>query len=137
MLALDEQWLRAVAVDPRTVQSLANLAGPYDFYPFDVRASQLAFGDYPDPQATQPINFARPGAAPAFLAYGEADRTVRPRNSIRLADALRIKGVRVELKAYPGLGHVEVLTALSKPFRRRAPVLADMTAFLRRTSTSA
>ena len=130
MVALDQQWLRQVGTDPKVVRCLANLAGPYDFYPFDVPASEDAFGSYPDPQATQPITFARPGAPPAFLAYGTADQTVMPRNSIRLAEALRADGDSVELKAYEGLNHVDMVTALSKPFRDKAPVLADMMAFL-------
>jgi acetyl esterase/lipase len=132
MLALDEQWLGAAGLRPQAVRSLANLAGPYDFYPFDVPASQRAFGDSPDPQATQPIHFARPGAPPAFLAYGTADTTVKPRNSIRLAEALRRYGVEVDLKSYPGLNHVDIVLALSKPFRSRAPVLEDLSDFLHR-----
>ena len=131
MLALDERWLREAGAQPSAVRALANLAGPYDFYPFDVPASQDAFGAYPDAAATQPINFARPGAAPAWLAYGTDDRTVMPRNSIRLAEALRRDGDAVELKAYPGLNHIDMVTALSKPFRGKAPVLEDMVAFLR------
>ena len=130
MVALDEQWLRAVNVDPKAIGSLANLAGPYDFYPFDVPASRDAFGAYPDPAATQPIHFARPGAPPAWLAYGTADDTVRPRNSIALAEALRRQGDAVELKAYRGLNHIDMVIALSKPFRGKAPVLDDMVAFL-------
>ena len=130
MLALDQTWLRQAGVEPSRVRALANLAGPYDFYPFDVKASQEAFAGYPDAQATQPINFVRPGAPAAFLAYGERDDTVRPRNSIRLAAALERDGVAVELKAYPTLDHISILLALSKPFRGKAPVLADMTRFL-------
>ena len=55
---------------------------------------------------------------------------MRPRNSIALADALRKDGDVVELKAYPGLNHIDMVTALSKPFRGKAPVLDDMVAFL-------
>ena len=130
MLALDERWFRQADVAPSLVRALANLAGPYDFYPFDVPASQNTFGAYPDPQATQPINFVRRDAPPAWLAYGTKDTTVMPRNSISLAAALQRAGASAELKAYPGLDHIAILIALSKPFRGKAPVLHDMTGFL-------
>jgi acetyl esterase/lipase len=130
MVALDPQWLRQAGVDPDVVRAVACLAGPFDFLPFDVKASQRAFGSYRDPQATQPISFVHPGAPPAFLAYGTKDTTVRPKNSLNLAAALEAKGDVVELKAYPGLDHVAILLALSKPFRGKAPVLDDMTRFL-------
>lgn len=131
MLALDTRWLNAAGVASATISAVAGLAGPYDFYPFDVAASENAFGAYPHPEETQPINFVRRDAPPAFLAAGDRDTTVKPRNSIALAQALRAAGARVELKLYPGLGHVDILLALSKPFRGKAPVLADSVAFLR------
>ena len=131
MLALDRRWLGQAGVAPATIRCLAGLAGPYDFFPFDVTASQEAFGRFGDPRATQPINFARAGAPPALLAYGQSDDTVRPRNSLRLAEALRAQGSVATAKGYPGLDHIGIMTALSKPFRSRASVLEDMTGFLR------
>jgi acetyl esterase/lipase len=130
MVALDPQWLRAAGVDPVVVRAVACLAGPFDFLPFDVKASKRAFGGYPDPQATQPIHFARARAPPAFLAYGTMDTTVMPKNSLNLAAALQGQGDAVDLKAYAGLDHIAILLALSKPFRGKAPVLDDMTRFL-------
>jgi hypothetical protein len=35
-----------------------------------------------------------------------------------------------EVKIYPGLSHADVVVALSRLFRGKAPVLDDMTAFL-------
>jgi acetyl esterase/lipase len=136
MLALDPRWLTEAGVDPKLVRAVAGLSGPYDFYPFDVKASIDAFGQAPDPAATQPINFARPGAPPAFLGTGDKDTTVRPRNSLRLAEALRGKRDEVELKVYPGLDHAAMVLALSVPFRGRAPVLNDVTDFLARHTAS-
>jgi hypothetical protein len=34
------------------------------------------------------------------------------------------------VKLYPGIGHIGILLALSKPFRGKAPVLADASDFL-------
>ena len=130
MLALDRRWLAAAKVDPAAVRAVFGLAGPYDFYPFDVAASIAAFGTFADGPDTQPINHIRADAPPAFLAHGDTDTLVRPRNSIRLSEALAAAGAPATLRLYPGLGHVEILTALAKPFRGKAPVVADVARFL-------
>lgn len=130
MLALDEAFLNRAGVDPKMVRAAAGLAGPYDFYPFDVPASVNAFGRAPDPAATQPIHFARSDAPPLFLGHGGKDTVVRVRNSTALADAERAKGGQAEFKLYRELDHVEIVLALSRPFRSKAPVLDDLTRFL-------
>lgn len=130
MLALDRQWLTAAGVDPRGVKAVAGLSGPYDFLPFDKSSSKNAFGQYPDPRATQPISFARGDAPPAFLATGDRDTTVKPRNSQALAAALKAKGAQADLRIYPGLDHAGTVLALSRPFRGRGTVLQDASQFL-------
>ena len=131
LLALDPRWLRAAGSDPARLRAAVGLSGPYDFLPFSVGATRNAFGRASDPRLTQPINFARKDAPPILLATGTEDRLVLPRNSRKLAAALRDAGATVELKEYDGLGHVGAVLALSKPFRGRAPVLADTLAFLK------
>ena len=128
MLALDPRWL---GEDRRAVRGLVGLAGPYDFLPLDGPITRAAFGQALDLPATQPIAFASTGDPPALFLHGADDTTVYPRNSHRLGEALRAAGVRAEVKLYPKVGHVGVLTALAKPLRGRAPVLEDITAFAR------
>ena len=67
-----------------------------------------------------------------LLATGTDDRTVRPRNSVALAERLEAAGVAAELIEYPGLGHIGIVAALAAPLRFVAPVLDDVDAFLRR-----
>ncbi|MDB5512028.1 MAG: alpha/beta hydrolase [Enterovirga sp.] len=129
MLALDGRYLRRAGVDPRAIRAFAGLSGPYDFLPFDDPTTVAVFGEAPDPAATQPIRFARPGVA-AFLATGDQDATVRPRNTAVLAERLRAAGARVAERVYPGLDHKDTLLALSVLLRGKAPLLAEMTAFL-------
>lgn len=126
MLAVDQRWL---GPDRAAVKGLIGLAGPYDFLPFDVPASRNAFGAWPKPAETQPVTWAGAGDPPSLLLTGAEDTTVKPRNSDALAAKLRAGGVPVEVKRYPGIGHVGILTAIAKPLRGRAPVLADMAAF--------
>lgn len=126
MLALDPSLL---GPDRAAVRGIAGLAGPYDFLPLDDESTIAAFGAWPKPADTQPVTHAAAGAPPALLLHGEADTRVKPRNSRELAGRLRAAGSDVRLRLYPGLGHVGILTALALPFRRQAPVLADVADF--------
>lgn len=134
MLALDAHYLRDAGVDARAIRGIAGLAGPYDFLPFDVDATRNAFGQAPDVQLTQPVRFAHADAPPMLLLWGADDTTVGPRNLESLARVQRAAGGAVETKIYPGIDHVEIMLAISRVFRGKAPVLADVTAFARRVT---
>ncbi|MCX7358880.1 MAG: alpha/beta hydrolase [Alphaproteobacteria bacterium] len=135
MLALDAHFLRDAGVDSTRVRGAVGLSGPYDFLPFDVDATRNAFGQAPDTALTQPVHFARTDAPPLLLLWGEADTTVGPRNLRSLDAAMRSVGAEVETKTYPGVNHVDIMLALSRPLRGRAPTLADVTAFAQRVTT--
>ena len=126
MLANDPQWL---GDDREAIAGFAGLAGPYDFYPFDVSSTIEAFGRWPDPAATQPITFADETAPPTLLLVGADDTTVEAYNSERLAARLREAGVEAQLVSYPGVNHVDIVIALARPLRGKAPVLDDMVRF--------
>jgi acetyl esterase/lipase len=131
MLALDPRWLQGAGA-PGVVKAAAGLAGPYDFLPFKPGgAAATALGNAPDLAQTQPVRFVSAGAPPALLLTGDDDITVKPRNSLSLAAAMTKAGASGTVRLYPGIGHTGILLALSKPFRGRAPVLDDMTQFLR------
>jgi len=128
LLSLDRRW--GVADD---IKAAVGLAGPYDFRPFEPGgAAEAALGSAPDLADTQPIHFARPDAPPLLLLHGDEDTTVKPRNSLALAKAITDQGGRATAKLYPGIGHIGILLALSKPFRGKAPVLLDASNFLLR-----
>ena len=130
MLALDSRWLIAEGVDPSIIKAAVGLCGPYDFYPFTKRRSIDAMQGVADPQATQPIRFARADAPPMLLITASDDTQVRPYNAVNLTRRLKALGARVEFRDFIGLSHEDVAMALSKPFRGKAPVLADSVAFL-------
>lgn len=132
MLALDPQWLRAAKSDPSIVRGVAGLAGPYDFLPLEKGGrGDRAMGKVKPIERTQPIHFARGDAPPLWLATGDEDDTVRPRNSQNLAAAIEKAGGQVTLRFYPGMGHTGIVMALAAPFRSRGPVLEEATDFLR------
>ena len=131
MLGLDPSYLVRAGVDPHVVRAVAGLSGPYDFFPFDTGTATEVFGEVSDALSTQPIHFAGPHAPPTFLATGENDTVVKPRNTLSLAAALREARVPIQERVYPRLDHTDTLLALSVTFRSKAPVLAEMAAFLR------
>ena len=130
MIALDARYLRAAGGDPANISGVIGLAGPYDFLPFDPGAAQNAFGQAPEPAQTQPINFVRADAPPMLLLHGAEDKVVRIRNTTSLGEKLNAIGAKAEVKIYPGADHPDLVLALSKPLRKRAPVLADINAFI-------
>lgn len=134
MLANDPQWL---GDDREALAGLVGLAGPYDFYPFDVPSTVEAFGQWPEPSATQPITFADQTAPPALLLTGEDDTTVKPRNSEALSAKLSEAGIDAQMIRYADVDHVDIVAALARPLRGRAPVLADLTAFAQRVTAAA
>lgn len=135
MLTLDRRYLAAVGMRAGDIRSTVGLSGPYDFLPFDIDVTKAAFGNAREPAQTQPINFARRDAPPIFLATGSEDTTVLPRNSERLAQTLRRAGAQaVSLKIYPGLGHANTATALSRLLQWQAPILDDVVTFLRNSA---
>lgn len=131
MLALDPHYLGA---DRAAVKGLAGLAGPYDFLPLDGPVPKATFSAWPKPDETQPIYYADRSAPPTLLLHGDQDDTVFPRNSVHLQKKLADLGAESELKIYPGIGHVGIVTALARPFRDRAPVLRDVAAFAHRVT---
>ncbi|SDG73374.1 alpha/beta hydrolase [Pelagibacterium luteolum] len=123
MMALDGEF--GVANAP--ISGVVGLSGPYDFFPFDVPASQNAFGNFEQPEQTQPINHLQGDAPPMLLLHGDSDDTVRVRNSVALAQGLTEAGASAELKVYEGANHADTL---SMPLRWRYPVFDDILTFL-------
>lgn len=131
MLALDAKRLAAAGVSPGFIKAGVGLSGPYDFHPFTSDRAIAAFSEWPRPEDTQPIAFARADAPALLLVTSDGDETVRPKNANNLGAKLRALGARVEVKNYGPLDHEEVVMALSVPFRAKGPVLADSLAFLK------
>jgi acetyl esterase/lipase len=131
MLALDPRWLGS---DRKAVRGLIGLAGAYDFLPFNGDVVKAAFADVRDPASTQPVNYVTADAPPAFLATGDKDTTVLPRNSDALAARLKHRGIAVTRMRYADVGHAGLVTAIAKPLRGRAAVLDDAVAFARKVT---
>lgn len=131
MLAVDPRWLDGAGLTPcRSLDGVVGLAGPYDFLPLDDADLEAIFAPPEGRAGTQPINHAEAAAPPLLLLTGNDDRTVLPRNSLRLAAARRAAGGRAETRLYDGIDHIGIVGALSWPLRGTAPVLHDTLAFI-------
>jgi alpha-beta hydrolase superfamily lysophospholipase len=135
MAALDSQFLHARGGDSRWLRGVIGLAGAYDFMPFDFDYMFDLFGPASAYPRSQPVNFARADAPPLLLLHGKSDKTVQLRNTINLTAAMQRVGGNVQTKYYEGIDHIDIVAALSIPARGRAPVLADISAFIEGTPT--
>jgi acetyl esterase/lipase len=131
MTALDPQWLAANNLAPDVIKGVIGLAGPYDFLPLTTDSSKFALGQWPDLKETQPITYARGDAPPLLLLTGDKDTVVKPRNSKILSEAIRALGGQQQLRIYPDVDHADIIMAVARPFRQKAPVVSDVVNFIK------
>ena len=130
MLALDGQWLERAGVTPGFIKGVVGLSGPYDFYPFTSDSARNAFAHVADPRVTQPINHVRAPAPPILLLTGDADDTVKMRNSKVLAQALTLAGQPTSPVILSGVDHAGPVLKLAAPFIRDRRVIDPVLQFL-------
>lgn len=130
MLALDGQWLARAGVAPGFIKGVVGLSGPYDFYPFTSDSARNAFDHVADPRITQPINHVRAPAPPMLLLTGDADETVKMRNSKVLAEALTAAGQPTAPIVLAGVDHAGPVLKLAAPFMRDRRVIDPVLQFL-------
>ncbi len=128
-VALERQWLGREGLDPAIIKGVIGLSGPYDFYPFDSDSTKAAFGNAPDPEATQPINHVRGDAPPMLLIHGEKDTLAYPRNTRALSAAISKAGGTADAVYFKQMDHNAPLLALANPWRRDRNVLDAMVKF--------
>lgn len=141
MVASDPQWLAPYGLKPADLEAVVALAGPLSFNPRETASTRDIFATAEDIDAARPIKLAARGAAtapPFFFLHGEADTTVGAHNSKNMADAVTAGGGAAELKLYPGVGHLGIISAFAWPLRWQASSLDDVDRYLtRRLQTAA
>ncbi len=131
LAALDPQWLARKDIDSSIIKGVIGLAGPYDFLPFEEGGSaEKAMGEWPRPKETQPITYARGDAPPLLLLHGADDDLVGQHNFKNLSGAIEQAGGSAMSKLYPNIDHYEIIMAIARPFRAKAPVIEDAIAFM-------
>jgi acetyl esterase/lipase len=131
LLATDAHWLQEVGMQPRQLSGFIGLAGPYDFLPLKEQDYIDMFGSTHAQQLlSQPVHFVDGDEPPMLLMQGTGDKIVAPKNTTSMASALRAKHEPVEVKFFPGIGHLAILFSMSRPFRGKAPVIDDAVDFI-------
>lgn len=129
LLAADERYLTNVGVNSNDIKGVIGLAGPYHFTP---QAEHLVaiFGpanNYPNMQVSTFIDGQEP---PFLLLQGAQDTTVSSANVTRFSQALKQNQVHYQIKTYPDLGHVGLISALTWILDSHAPIDEDILTFL-------
>jgi len=131
MLGLAPELLAPAGLTFDDIAGIAGISGPYDFLPLRVQDTQDAFGGYEDLPATQPVNRAHGAAPPMLLVNGSDDAIVSARNVHRLQAELEAAGGKAVALEYEGMGHVDPLLAIARPFRQEGGVLDDVIGFFK------
>jgi acetyl esterase/lipase len=129
MLAANTPYLARAGVDRMKLRGLIGIAGPYDFLPLKSRKLIDIFGGASNPEI-QAITYAKAPLPPALLLQGTDDSTVFPHNAENLAAAWRAAGAPVDLKLYPGVGHIDIVAAFSGLLQGRAPTRDDVLSWI-------
>jgi acetyl esterase/lipase len=129
LLITDNSYLKAEGGNSYWIKGIIGISGPYDFLPFTDPKVKMLFSKVDDAK-TQPINFVTPGLPPFFLATGDNDTTVFPKNTINFANKLREAAVPVKEIIYPKLGHIGIILSLAPIFHYKSPLREDITEFI-------
>ncbi|MEO8809075.1 MAG: alpha/beta hydrolase [Rhodanobacter sp.] len=134
LLATDPSWLAADGLSLNDLAGFIGLAGVYDFVPLSKGETGMRkiFGQLPvEQRRADPATFVRAGDPPMLLLQGAADHQIQASESVALARMVRAVHGEVELKVYPGVGHMGLVLSLSRPLRQQAPALRDVLHFIR------
>ncbi len=129
LVAYDARYLATQGTTPAILGGFVGLSGPYDFV-FDTKLLRRTFAGPPEREYDAlPVHFVTPRSLRTLLVMGEDDRTVNPRNTRRLAAALRTAGVPVEEVWVPGTHGVSV-GAFARINRGESAIVRRIAAFV-------
>ena len=129
LLALNDAYLERAGVPARSIVGLIGLSGPYALVP-DTDTLRTIFSSPYTPDDWQPIHFASAQSPPTLLLQGLNDHVVDYSHAVKLRDALRSHGARVEIHLYPKRGHDDTIASFALLARFRTPALRQTIDFL-------
>jgi len=129
MLAADPHYLDEAGAKLGQVRGVIGIAGPYDFLPLTDPTLITIFGGA-HREDILPITYIDGKRPPMLLAAGDADTTVSPGNTTRLAAKLRSFGSPVEQHIYPGISHVGIILSIAPLLRGNTTLRKDIIDFV-------
>ncbi|SFF63561.1 Acetyl esterase/lipase [Fontimonas thermophila] len=133
LLALNEDYLKAVGGSRTWLRGMIGLAGAYDFMPITAPDLRDIFGPVEKFALSQPIYYVDGQNPPLLLIHGRDDKVVPVKNTENLARAVAKAGGPVETVIYESLSHAMVIGSLASYLRGRADVLDNIEDFIQRT----
>jgi len=131
MLAVNHEYLRAAGAKAEWIRGVIAISGPYDFLPLSDETLIKLFSTAVDIRHTQPITFVNDKPyPPVFLATGDSDVDVLPRNSIILATRLKQLQTPVETHLYPNIDHIDIMLSLAHRFQDKTTLREDIAKFI-------
>ncbi len=130
MLTVNHEYFDRAGVKPAWVRGTIGIAGPYDFLPLTDPILIKLFATAVHEKDTQPITFATKKYPPIFLATGDRDEDVLPRNSIILTTRLKQLNSPVESHIYPKIDHIDIMLSLAYRFRGKNTLREDIKGFI-------
>ncbi len=117
LLALDEKYLRAHALSPRTIKGTIPLSGVYDVTVIPPGTSYDAvFGT--DPQVrldASPITHVGPGVPPFLVIYAQFEYPTLDAQARQFSERLKLNGNEVQLLEIPGRDHIGLAASIGTP----------------------
>jgi acetyl esterase/lipase len=135
MMAADARYLAAHNMTARDITGVIGAAGPYEFTPEEKKYRDV-FNNMPDYTQMHVSTYVDGTEPPMLLLHGEADDTVLPLNTERLSARIREKGAQVQVRTYGDINHIKIVGALSAYWLEKAPIAADILAFMDAHSNS-
>lgn len=132
LAATDRRFLDEVQVPRDAIRAVVGLAGPYDFVPEEPRYKQVFSDAGKNARLGMPANYVDGSQPPMLLLYGLDDDVVYERNIRSMEEKVERFGGQLETRYYPHVDHIDIVAALSRPLRGRAPVVEDILGFLGR-----
>jgi acetyl esterase/lipase len=137
LVALDERYLAAEGVPPSAVAGVIGLSGVYDLELANEEATwfsrwfvgRAVFGDDLSVlRDASPITYARAGAPPVLLLWGDGDPEYIRHQPGPMAAALRAAGAEVEAAEIAGRNHYTIISNLGKDDDATTAAILDFAA---------
>ncbi|MBB3107876.1 acetyl esterase/lipase [Psychrobacter luti] len=128
----NEDFLAPYGVKPKDIAAVIGIAGPYS-YDFRKFSSRTAFGPDETPETVMPDRQIKGKQPPYLLLTAEKDKVVHVTNTIKMTQALKVAGVKVETGEIAGASHATSIGAMAPPLRWVNDVRAQVLSYLDKT----
>lgn len=128
----NEDFLAPYGVKPNDISAVIGIAGPYS-YDFRKFSSASAFGANATPDNIMPDRNIKGAQPPYLLLTAEKDKVVHISNTVKMTQALKAAGVKVETGEIAGASHATSIGAMAPPLRWVNNVRAQVLSYLDKT----